>query len=289
VRPRLHHADRAALREEQRSEEGGGGPERRRPAAPWAAHFDDPAGGVSGPEGLPWAGVWARLHRTPAPRAHRFLAWRVLHAALPCAAWVESRGRSGAGAAAGGRAARARCLHEACAAAGCPETITHIFMHCPVAQQVTGWAGRLWEAVTQQPPPPRTVHVWLAADRAAWRPGEHAELWHMLRVSVLYFLWTARCTGRGEGRALPALAVVAQVVRHMRARMREDAVRAFSRVEDYGVMGGEWLPHRPPLSPSAFRRRWAYRGILCAVDDRAAGPRDVRVRMTLVHPVQPPR
>ena len=33
---------------------------------------------------MAWSGVWMRLHRTPAPRAHRFLAWQVLHATLMC-------------------------------------------------------------------------------------------------------------------------------------------------------------------------------------------------------------
>ena len=285
VRSRLHYAHRAGLREEQQQQLERG-PERRRSAAPWAMHFDDPAGGLATPEQLPWAGVWARLHRTPAPRAHRFLAWRVLHAALPCAGWLASRQRPVTFAAAGGRAGSPHCHHVMCD--GQVETLSHVLLECPVAQQVTGWACRLWQAITQQQPPPRSVQVFLAGDHSVWLPGQHAELWHILRTAVLYFLWANRCIGRVEGRGISALAVVAQVVQHLRARMREDALRAFSHMREYDVLGGRWLPHRSTLCPTAFRARWTHRGVLCTVDDTISGPRSVCIRLTLVHPVQPP-
>jgi hypothetical protein len=289
VRPRLHYAQRVAQRleleqQEQRTAASAPAPPtaRRRRPPPWWRSFDDPDGGMSSAAGLPWAGVWDALHRVPAPRAHRFLAWRLMHAALPCAARVTAWRRPCTR-----REGEQRCCHHAaCAAAAVPETLSHIFLDCPVAREVTAWACNLWAAVTREPPPPRTAAVFLAAQRNAWDARPHHQLWHALRIAVLYFLWANRCRGREDGRGLSAVAVVAQVVHHLRTRIREDAIRAFCRLPDYSVLGGEWLPERPPLTPEGFMARWGHRGVLCAREG-LAGP--MLVRLTLVYPVPPPR
>ena len=130
--------------------------------------------------------------------------------------------------------------------------------------------------------------VFLAADREAWHAGQHDGFWQALRLAVLYFLWVSRCRGRERHDPVSALAVVAQVVHHLRARIREDALRAFCTIPDYGVLGGEWLPDRPPLDPSGFHARWSYRGILCCTAPGSMGVAGLDVRLTLTHPVLPP-
>ena len=289
VPQRLHPMERARLREELRQQELQRGRERQaaerleRTRAPWL-HFDDPRGGLSPPPRLPWAGVWRRLHRVRAPREHRFLAWRLMHGRLTVAArvslWEAGRPQQRLAGAAG-----ARCHRPACAAAGTLETITHVFLDCPVAQQVTGWACRFWAAVTAAPPPPRTAAVFFAGDRAAWDPGDPPlrDLWDTVRLAVLFFLWAARCQGREQLRPASALSVVARVVHYLRSRLLADQLRAYSAAAradaaDAGRPG-------PLLDPHAFARRWCHRGVLCTSGDSAAS---VVPRLTLVHPVPPP-
>ena len=180
------------------------------------------------------------------------------------------------------------CHHPACAAEGRAETITHALMDCPVARQVTAWACRLWAATTRRPAPPCTAAVFLAGDRHAWRPDDPGlqDLWDIVRLATMYFLWTARCRGRLEGRAVPALAVAAQVVHYLRARISQDAIRAYCPPHAYACVGGEWVPDRPTLSPEGFQARWACHGILCS-RPHPDGP--LQIRLTLVHPVPPPR
>jgi hypothetical protein len=156
-RPRLLPTERAEQRQHEREQQQ----QRQQQQAPagradvlpaaaarrrWWRCFDDPLGGMAPfvPE-LPWQGVWYRLHRVPAPREHRALAWRVLHNSLPCAARTAAWERWPRDAYGGS------CWRDACHAAGAPETLSHIFMECPVAQQVTAWAASLWAAVAQRP------------------------------------------------------------------------------------------------------------------------------------------
>jgi exonuclease III len=317
VRPRLHPAVRA--RQRQELEDGqpsaglslgtdgissgggtpsagrGGGdaptdrrlPERRGPPRgrqrgppPWILTFDDPRGGAPEEVHQPWRGTWARLHRVPAPRQHRFLAWRILHAALPCAARTAAMGSSRNPA----RVPDGRCHHPGC---GQWETLTHVFIECEVAAAVMAWVRRLWSAVSGRPPPPCTPQVLLVGDHCAWDPGGGdpgpSALWHTLRLAALYYLWAQRCHGRDRGRS-SAVAVAAQVIHHLRARLRGDAVRAYCHPPDYVVLGGEWLPDRQLLTPAGFQAKWGPPGLLYS----GLPPSSLQVSLTLVHPVAPP-
>jgi hypothetical protein len=256
----------------------------RRQRRPWCAAFDDPAGGFPPPDAPRprWAGAWAALRRVPAPREHRYHAWLVQHGYLAVGARVARWGRHLGGTA---------CHHAECAAGQppCLDTITHAFLECPVARRVTGWAAALWVAVTGREPPPRVQRVWLGGDRQVWDPGPsgHRELWGVLRLAVLFFLWKARCAGRGEGGApVGARAIVAQIVQYLRQRIREDAFRAFVLFQRWAVMakGGAGAV---PLSPEGFAGRWGMRGVLCG--QRLPGASTVPVLLTLVHPVPPPQ
>jgi exonuclease III len=256
---------------------------RQRQPPPWWAAFDVPSGGFP-PRVAPrprWAGAWAALRRVPAPRQHRYLAWLVQHGYLPVGARVARWSAQLGG---------AFCRHALCAAAQPPrlDTITHVFLECPVARQVTGWAAALWVAAVGGQPPPRVQQVWLGGDRQVWDPGprERRDLWGILRLAVLHFLWTARCAGReGGGAPVGARAIVAQIVRHLRQRIREDAFRAFVQFERWAVSarGG---PGASPLTPDGFAARWGVGGALCG--ERVPGASSVHVFLTLVHPVPPP-
>jgi len=285
--PRPTPAVRAARREEmrQQQQEVDGRQLARRCARAqlWWRSFDDPLGGMAPPARLPWGSVWRQLHRVPAPREQRFLAWRILHGSLPCAARAAAWRQPGTSS----EAARRLCHHPACAALPAPETITHIFLGCGVAQLVWQWAAAVWAAATGRPAPPLVAAVVLAGDHSAWDPGGGggSELWHIIRLSVLHFLWVGRCQGRDSGSPVQVIAIVARVVHFLTSRMRQDAIRAFSQVHEYGVLGSELLPERPPLDVSSFHSRWAARGVLCSV----SADEQLTVHLSLSHPVPAPR
>ena len=285
---RAHPMQRAAQRSEQRAD-GDGHTLRPRAHGPrravWWHSFDAalPAHGCS----PPWAGVWQRLHRIPAPREHRLLAWRVLHGALPVgarmAAWGHVQGDGGVGA-----HPVHLCQQPTCMAASRPETLTHVFLDCPIARHTCLWAARLWAAVTGRPPPPVCMPVFLAGDHRQWDPGDaHSVcLWHTIRLAVLFFLWANRCAGREHGRPRTALAVVAQVVQYLRARMRGDAVRVSCSRRHYAPIGAvDLLPDRVPISHETFVARWAANGVLCSW---LSPCEPLIVHLSLVHPVAPP-
>lgn len=223
-----------------------------------------------------------RLHRTPAPRAHRFLAWQVLHATLMCGlrrvAQLARRGLA--------RWAdveeHAFCRVPGCADARVHESIQHVFLDCPVARQVTMWVCDLWAAVTGGQPPPRSVAVFLLGDRRQWDPGGVGlcELWGIVRLATLYCLWEARCVARLRGRPTTARAVVAAIVTHLRGRIRDDSLRALPDSPDTAAPFGA----RPRVSVGGFVARWCHRGVLCTMSSSGAPV----VRLALVHPVPPP-
>lgn len=288
--PRLLPAQRAQQREEsseQQQHSGGGAAARRPPHARWLQHFDDPRAGRPDGDPPPWAGAWRRLHRTPAPREHRFIAWRAMHGALPVAAHPAVWNR---------RVPQPTTCHRACCS-GLPETVTHAFVSCPVAQSVWHWAGRLWEAVAGFPPPPFDVRSLLGGDTrgvpppppspppsTSPRPAPPLVFWHSLRVCIIYHIWVARCRGRVGGGGDTALAIAARVVAHMRAALRMDAIRAFCAPRAFAELGGDWLPDRPPIGLSALSQRWGPAGKLFGGDSLPT----FTVLLTLVHPVPPP-
>lgn len=201
--------------------------------------------------------------------------WQVLHGALPVAALL----------AVGSSSSDGYCHHPGCRGARVAETVSHVFLGCPVAQSVTAWAGRLWSAAAALPaPPPAAACTFLTADPAVWDPGGYRELWDIIRTTVVYFLWVARDAGRREGRAVPALAVAAQVVQSLRARIAQDDVRARLAAREITVLGGQWVPDRPVLTRDGLLERWGPR--LCQFGQ---GPGfSLQLLLTLVHPVPPP-
>ena len=83
---------------------------------------------------------------------------------------------------------------------------------------------------------------------------------------------------------MPALAVAAQVVCYLRARVRQDDIRARLDAREVAALGGQWVPDRPVLTEDGFWARWGT--VLC---QREQGPEQgLRLRLTLVYPVPPP-
>ena len=93
-----------------------------------------------------------------------------------------------------GRAApaQAHCPFPCCSSPSQPQTISHLFLDCPVAVTVTDWLCRLWQAMTGYLPVVSVASL-LAADTSSEQCPSHAlvQTWHRLRLAVLHSIWTA--------------------------------------------------------------------------------------------------
>jgi hypothetical protein len=225
------------------------------------------------------------------PRTHRRLMWQLLHAAIDCGAYhvyhhiVHRRARTAAG-------IPSPYCHQAQCVAAQPlpptDTITHRLIDCPIAGAVWSWTAAVWAAATasQGPAPPRNAAVLLAADGAAWSAGDtHArQLWHIMRVSAVYFLWHATSAARRDGRTAQPAAVVARLVAFLRRRMMQDYTRATLPPTAYAAVCGSWLPRRPQPSMTDFRLLWGRGGVLCTV----TGAEGLQVKLSAQYPAPPP-
>jgi len=296
VRPRIEPRLRASQRRQEEQEDiasrEGSSREinqttHRRPA--WHNSLEEPtrldmagAQQVQQPK-PPWGRVWRRLRRVPAPRQHRHLAWRLLHGALPCGAWLAyTAARSG------NRPCSPLCHHEECTSAGRPDTLSHAFFECPASAAVFAWLSQMWSAITGGQGPAITVSAVLVGGTSAWDPGGAGlgTLWEILRLAYLHYVWAARCHARREGTNMVPARIAAQIVCFLRRRMREDATRVLSTPAVYAGVVESWLPSHSQhkLSIQDFEARWCHRGVLCSWAD-AEQP---IIRLSVSHPIQLP-
>ncbi len=69
------------------------------------------------------------------------------------------------------------------------ESLSHLFVHCPVVQPAVAWLRGVWALLVAGRVPPLDVRVLLAGDHTVWDPGggeAGAELWTHLRL--LFFM-----------------------------------------------------------------------------------------------------
>ncbi|MCA3357848.1 MAG: hypothetical protein ING02_07600, partial [Roseomonas sp.] len=219
------------------------GPRPPQHAAPAAAV----AAGAAVPRPpLPSTAVWRSLRHPALWEAHRTVAWRVLHGALPVGCYrLRTDGRL--------PAAAACCA--ACAAAGRQEaeTLTHAFVACPAVAPALRWLLATYAALAGEPAPPADPLLVLGAAPWRWAPRQPT-LWLHLRVAYLGCVWAARRAGR-----VTAAAVVEAVVASMTHGVTRDWRRVASdvRAAAVGIVPVVWFRGRSPrLSSAAFARRW---------------------------------
>ena len=67
-----------------------------------------------------------------------------------------------------------------------PETLSHMFLECPVASALWQWVAQVWAAFSGRDPPPQTAQVLMADDQSQWRPGTALQLvWTQIRIAFL--------------------------------------------------------------------------------------------------------
>ncbi len=132
--PRLHWSDRQQQRQKQHHQQMQQQPAPHQPLDRSASDdtIDVLEACCSHPQQAQWRPIW---ELAGASYLDRVLWWRVLHGSLMCRAYRAVP-------------AQANCPFSCCVNPSRPQTISHLFMTCPVAATVTDWLCRLWQAMT---------------------------------------------------------------------------------------------------------------------------------------------
>ena len=239
----------------------------------------DPLGTPDGTLAPPWAGVWGRLRAVDLDRVVRVFAWRILHMAVLCGAfrqYVRMTDQEGS-----------VCPHVSCA--GACQTMTHLFLSCPIAVQVWEWACQVWACVSGGDRPPIVASVLLADDVSVWRPcAALSTLWCRFRLSVLYALWCQAGKARRAQTPLSARSVCARIVAANRKLMSQHWFRVDMRLAELSTCP-QWLSSRhPAITLAQFQEWWCPLGALCRVHVPAGSGPKLQVKWDMHHPVPLP-
>ena len=143
------------------------------------------------------------------------------------------------------------------------ETLTHLFVQCPIAVAVWAWFARVWSKV--QPDAAvdfSSARVLLLDDSAAWRPPQPlCQLWTYLRLLMLESIWVVRCAS--NGRPFTSTAILTRFRTALQQQLSQDWLRTRGDIRlDCGVPMS-WLRGRDPVPPQV-------RGEVAAGAERAA-------------------
>ena len=200
----------------------------------------------------PWDHVWKRIQGSFTDRAHHALAWRVLHCSVFCGAFLGHIRRN--------LPDRDICCSRPCCA-GQPETLTHMFLTCPVSARVIRWVCDIWPLLTGGLRPPASAAVFLGGDYRVWDPGtSHTELWTRLRLATLHAIWGA-ARQRRKGVVSLSSAIAVKIVFGLRRSMWRDWQRTQEDIRLHTSMLSDWLRGRDPcISVEQFQALWGPSG-----------------------------
>jgi hypothetical protein len=276
-RPRLHPLDRTAQR--QPAEQ----------AAPRMIVADD-IDVAAAQSGAPprWQGVWERAHDSDLDREVRTLGWRLLHCCLNVGArrvYMHSLRAATEASTVDGL-----CSHPSCQAQ--PETLSHVFVLCPVAMQVTHWLCDVWHVITGGNRPPRTPAVLLADDTVEWDPGPQMQkLWTLWRLTTLSAIWAATTKRNKTGAAVNATGIAATVVFQIRLLMQRDWQLVEVDIRLHSGMCNAWFRGRAPsMTIEGYVGKWCCGGVLATAPTGGQGRPIVkpRIRLSAMWPVPLP-
>ena len=238
-----------------------------------------------------WVSAYRRAGHRRLPRQLRVFGWRLLHAGVKVGARRMVAAR------------RAEPCQFACQAQPCQaqqqlqlETLSHLFVQCPVAAAVWQWFAAVWQQV--QPGaavPVSNSRVLLLDDSSEWAPPQDKEqLWTYMRLLLLESIWAVRSScqgsnlvsstpgsssgstggsagsqGEGPGRsgspAYTAKAVACRFKAELQQQMRRDWMRVGVDVRLGSGVPMAWLKGPSPIIELAkFWFRW---GALFTVGD----------------------
>ena len=227
-----------------------------------------------------WKPYWSFMADGDLDRHQRVTTFRLLHCALACGAFKAYTNQRLA-------PHLALCPFQDCQHQ--PQTLSHLFLHCPAAAPVCDWLcdqGRALAAV----PCPRTVPVLLAGDRTWFPQGSNAlwQCWERLRLAAVHAVWTVvsaatAAAARDDAQPITAAAIgraaLNRLLATIRASIRRDWLMVTTDIRKTSGMYAEWFKGKPPkLELSEFEERWSHGGRLCRV---VRGPEDPKIEIRI--------
>jgi len=109
------------------------------------------------------------------------------------------------------------------------ETLSHVFVTCPVVFPAVGWLRELWRRIGGSLPP-LDARVLVVGDKSVWAPagGRYGwELWSHLRLLFCRSVWSLTSKRRASGQQFAAAAVVAMTAAAVEQAVRLDWQRAW--------------------------------------------------------------
>jgi hypothetical protein len=222
-----------------------------------------------------WIAAYKRAGHKQLPRQLRGFGWRLLHAGVKVGARrMITTGRQAA--------IQFVCPAQQCQQPPQLETLTHLFVECPVAAAVWQWFVQLWQQVQPGAIIPISSSLLLLDDLSSWAPPQDKQLlWTHLRLLLLESIWMVRssccnigqaATSNADGSGSSADAATAAqgssspytakaVACRFRAELQQQLQREWDRVEvDLRVGSGiplSWLGGRAPfIDADDFVRKW---------------------------------
>ncbi|DBA69810.1 TPA: hypothetical protein ACH3X2_14309 [Trebouxia sp. C0005] len=297
--PRVHWSDRQQQRQEQHQQQTQQQPAAQLPLEKAAANdtIDVLEACGSHAQQAQWQRTWELASASYLDRQHRVLWWRLLHTSLMCGAYRAYIGRA--------TPAQATCPFSCCIGLSQPQTISHLFITCPVAATVTDWLCRLWQAMTGYLPVVSAASL-LAADTPSEQlpSNELLQTWHRLRLAVLHSIWAASQIAQASRptQAPDASEPVATLVsspssqqasftshhghlarqlalKTIRAMIRNDWTKCNDDIRQISGVCSSWLRGKDPnMTLAAFQSLWCYNGVLASVTSPSG---DVENRLEL--------
>ena len=105
------------------------------------------------------------------------------------------------------------------------ESLSHLFVQCPVAVGAWGWFARVWHRVQPDAAPDlSSARILLLDDSTVWQPPPALRsIWTYLRLLMLESLWVVRCTS--DGRPFSSASVVSRFRAALQQQLTQDWLR----------------------------------------------------------------
>ncbi len=146
------------------------------------------------------------------------------------------------------------------------ESLTHLFVHCPVA--VWAWFACVWSRVQQDAAVDYSnPRILLLDDSTVWQPPEQLhQLWTYMRLLMLESIWVVRSAS--EGRPFSSIAVIMRFRAALQQQLTQDWLRTQRDIRlDCGVPLSWLRGHNPVMSLEKFQAKWQQPGGIYAAAD----------------------
>ena len=137
------------------------------------------------------------------------------------------------------------------------ESLSHMFVQCPIARQVWQWFARIWHRV--QPAAQvdfSSTRIVLLDDGSVWQPpAELQQLWTYMRLLMLESIWSVRC--RSNGKPYASRQVISRFLAALQQQLKHDWARTQGDIRINSGVPLSWLKGRNPVMPQhKFAARW---------------------------------